>query len=171
MNRSQFGGLCAVVIFVLVVRLLRTPREEPVPPQRAQVVSTAFRPATGSGWNLVREPGVSDRTLADQLLGYWQGETIDGVTTSFRFDATGAFACSVGRDDPGRGYVVHGGAAGEWRVERARLHVRWITADTPASQALICRTAQTAVRFDGAEWVRLSGVEGDPTERLYRRAH
>jgi hypothetical protein len=113
MNRSQFGGLCAIAIFVLVVRLLRTPREDPVPPQRVQVVSTAFRPAAGLGWNLAREPGESDRLLAEKLLGYWRGETIEGVTTSFRFDATGVFACSVDQAVAGVAPVIHGGAAGE----------------------------------------------------------
>lgn len=171
MNRSWFAGLFGIAALALVGRLVRGPQERPAPPPPPLAAASPSQPSVDSRWAPAESRGESDRTLADRLLGYWRGETIDGVTTSFRFDATGAFACSVGRDAPGRGYGVHGGATGEWRVERGQLHVRWINADSPASQALIGRTAQTAVRFDGVEWVRLSGVEGDPTERLYRRAH
>jgi hypothetical protein len=169
MNRSWFAGLCGIAALALVGRLVRGPREVSTPPRPTSVVAAQAPPA--ARWGVPGDPGESDRALADRLVGDWRGETVQGVTTSFRFDAGGLFACSVDQAVPGRAPVVHGGAAGEWRVEGGRLLVRWVRADNPSFRDWIGQGAQSPIRFEGGEWVRLSGVEGDDVVRAYRRAY
>ena len=134
-------------------------------------MATQPRSTPESRWAPAEDRGQADRTSAGALVGYWRGETITGVTTSFRFDATGVFACSVEEAVSGRAPVIHGGAAGEWRVERGQLIVQWINADNPSFRAWIGRGAQSPIQYVGEEWVRLAGIEGDEVVRIYRRAY
>jgi hypothetical protein len=168
MNRSWVAGLCGIAALALVGRWVRGPQEKPSPRPSSVVASWAPHAARrGPPGN----PGESDRALADRLVGYWRGETIQGVTTSFRFDAGGLFACSVDQVVDGRAPVIHGGAAGEWRVEGGQLRIRWIQADNSSFREWIGRSAQSKIGFDGGDWVRLAGVEGDNLVRTYRRAY
>jgi hypothetical protein len=146
------------------------------PPAGQPAAGTAAPPPTppaASHWNLGGPPRLpaSMQDPAALLVGSWRWDAGGGYSSTFAFEAGGAFTYYAAGANPLLNLPVAGCEAyGRWSVRDGTLFVEFTGASDPALVPLFRgRTARSPVRFTSENAVRLSGVEGDATTRTYAR--
>lgn len=174
-RKSGEGTIAAVVIGALAAAWYGcggdAPRPAVTPPPPAQSTPAVNPSGSGAppagGWNPSEQPG--RRNPAALLVGSWRWDGGGGYSSTFAFDANGAFTYYAAGANPLLNLPVAGYSAYDrWSVRGGTLFVEFTGASDPALVPLFRgRAARSPVQFGGENAVQLFGIEGDEVTRTY----